>query len=114
MQSGRKIFFIIMAFFVVGAGFGVGVYVGYSQGPAIDQVTSLYNKEIAKPMEVDFSPFWKAWALVEEKYVANEGLDRQSMVYGAISGMVAALDDPYTVFLPPVEKKLFESEIEGK
>src|SRR3989344_5508633 len=115
MQSGRKIFFIIMAFFVVGAGLGVGVYVGYSQGPAIDQVTSLYNKETAKPAEVDFSPFWKAWSLVEEKYVAaGDGLDRQRMVYGAISGMVDALDDPYTVFFPPAEKELFESEIEGR
>ena len=104
-----------MAFFVVGAGFGVGVYVGYSQGPAIDQVTSLYNKETAKPAEVDFSPFWKAWSLVEEKYVAaGDGLDRQRMVYGAISGMVDALDDPYTVFFPPAEKELFESEIEGR
>ena len=92
----------------------MGVYVGYSQRPAIDQVTSLYNKETAKPAEVDFSSFWKAWALIEEKYVGNNGLDRQSMVYGAISGMVAALDDPYTVFFPPVEKELFESEVEGK
>jgi len=99
---------------VIGAGFGMGVYVGYSQRPAIDQVTSLYNKEIAKPAEVDFSSFWKAWNLVEEKYVANGDLDRQAMVYGAISGMVAALNDPYTVFFPPVEKELFESEIEGK
>ncbi|OGZ46873.1 MAG: hypothetical protein A3J54_00230 [Candidatus Ryanbacteria bacterium RIFCSPHIGHO2_02_FULL_45_13b] len=102
------------AFLVIGAGFGMGVYVGYSQRPAIDQVTSLYNKEIAKPAEVDFSSFWKAWNLVEEKYVANGDLDRQAMVYGAISGMVAALNDPYTVFFPPVEKELFESEIEGK
>lgn len=99
---------------MIGAGFGMGVYVGYSQRPAIDQVTSLYNKEIAKPAEVDFSSFWKAWNLVEEKYVANGDLDRQAMVYGAISGMVAALNDPYTVFFPPVEKELFESEIEGK
>ncbi|OGZ46984.1 MAG: hypothetical protein A3J55_00275 [Candidatus Ryanbacteria bacterium RIFCSPHIGHO2_02_FULL_45_17b] len=110
----RKISLVAAAFLVIGAGFGVGVYVGYSQRPTIDQVTSLYNKETAKPAEVDFSPFWKAWNLIEEKYVASDGLDRQKMVYGAIGGMVAALDDPYTVFFPPVEKQLFESEIEGK
>jgi len=114
MQFPRKMSLIAGAFLVIGAGFGMGVYVGYSQRPAIDQVTSLYNKEIAKPAEVDFSSFWKAWNLVEEKYVANGDLDRQAMVYGAISGMVAALNDPYTVFFPPVEKELFESEIEGK
>ena len=107
----RKISLVAAAFLVIGAGFGVGVYVGYSQRPTIDQVTSLYNKETAKPAEVDFSPFWKAWNLIEEKYVASDGLDRQKMVYGAIGGMVAALDDPYTVFFPPVEKQLFESEI---
>ena len=110
----KKIGLLFAAIVVIGAGFGMGVYVGYSQRPAIDQVTSLYNKETAKPAEVDFSSFWKAWALIEEKYVGNNGLDRQSMVYGAISGMVAALDDPYTVFFPPVEKELFESEVEGK
>src|SRR3989344_5947167 len=114
MQCMRKISLVAAAFLVIGAGFGVGVYVGYSQRPTIDQVTSLYNKETAKPAEVDFSPFWKAWNLIEEKYVASDGLDRQKMVYGAIGGMVAALDDPYTVFFPPVEKQLFESEIEGK
>lgn len=114
MRFIRKTSLVAIAFLVIGAGFGAGVYVGYSQRPVIDQVTSLYNKETAKPAEVDFSPFWKAWSLVEEKYVASEGFDRQKMVYGAISGMVAALDDPYTVFFPPVEKKLFESEIEGK
>lgn len=114
MQFVRKSILVAMAFLVIGAGFGVGVYVGYSQRPAIDQVTSLYNKEAAKPPEVDFSPFWKSWRLIEEKYVASNGLDRQKMVYGAISGMVGALDDPYTVFFPPVEKQLFESEIEGK
>lgn len=114
MINFKKIGFFLVALVIVGGGFGVGVYVGYSQRPVIDQVTSLYNKETTKPAEVDFSPFWKAWSLVEEKYVASEGLDRQKMVYGAISGMVAALDDPYTVFFPPVEKQLFESEIEGK
>lgn len=114
MQFIRKFVLVAMAFLVIGAGFGMGVYVGYSQQPAIDQVTSLYNKETAKPPEVDFSPFWKSWRLIEEKYVASNGLDRQKMVYGAISGMVDALDDPYTVFFPPEEKQLFESEIEGK
>ncbi|TSC80896.1 MAG: Carboxy-terminal-processing protease [Parcubacteria group bacterium Gr01-1014_29] len=103
-----------LALLVVGAGFGVGVYVGYNQRPAIDLVTSLYNKETAKPTEVDFSPFWKAWSILEDKYVASGELDRQKMVYGAVSGMVRALDDPYTVFFPPVEQELFESEIQGK
>ncbi|MEK7136135.1 MAG: S41 family peptidase, partial [Patescibacteria group bacterium] len=34
-------------------------------------------------------------------------------VCGAISGMVAAAGDPYTVFLPPEEKRQFEEDISG-
>lgn len=114
MVQLKRIVLVILALLVVGAGFGLGMYVGYSQQPAIEKVTSLYNKETAKPAEVDFSSFWKAWSIIEEKYVGNDTLDREKMVYGAISGMVKALDDPYTVFFPPVEHELFESEIEGQ
>ncbi len=114
MINLKKIGLVAIALLIVGASFGAGIYMGYSQRPAIDKVTSLYNKETAKPAEIDFSTFWKAWSIVEEKYVDADGLDRQNMVYGAISGMIKALDDPYTVFFPPVEKELFESEIEGK
>ena len=35
------------------------------------------------------------------------------MVWGAINGLLSSLDDPYTVFFPPAEKELFESEIRG-
>jgi len=36
------------------------------------------------------------------------------MLYGAISGMVKALGDPYTVFFNPEETKQFEEDISGK
>ena len=35
------------------------------------------------------------------------------MIYGAISGMVKSLKDPYTVFLSPEEAKKFEEDISG-
>ena len=114
MQFMRKILLVVVAIGVIGASFGIGTYVGYNQRPVIEKVTTLLNKETTKPADVDFAPFWKAWALLEEKYVGRDTLDRQAMVYGAVSGMVNSLDDPYTVFFPPVEKKFFEAEIEGK
>ena len=33
--------------------------------------------------------------------------------YGAIQGMVAALGDPYTVFLPPKENKMVKDDLGG-
>jgi len=34
-------------------------------------------------------------------------------VYGAIKGMVAAVGDPYTVFLPPQENKVVQEDLQG-
>ena len=51
--------------------------------------------------------------MLEEKYVDKESLDVQGMIYGAISGMVKSLDDPYTVFLPPQDTKRFIEDIKG-
>lgn len=70
------------------------------------------NMELAKPQEVDFSMFWKAWNLVSEKYVG--GLDAKKMVYGAISGMVNTLGDPYTVFMEPSSIKAFMEDLAGE
>ncbi|MBU1117520.1 S41 family peptidase, partial [Patescibacteria group bacterium] len=41
-------------------------------------------------------------------------MDDKAMSYGAISGMVAALDDPYTVFLPPKENKSSNDDLAGE
>lgn len=62
---------------------------------------------------VDFSLFWGVWDEVSEKFVDKTKLDSQKMVYGAISGMVAALGDPYTVFLPPTQNKEVKEELNG-
>lgn len=62
---------------------------------------------------VDFSLFWSVWDEVHTKYVDKTKLDTQKMVYGAISGMVAALGDPYTVFLPPAQNKESKEELNG-
>lgn len=69
---------------------------------------------------VDLTAFWRAWQLLDQKYVsptnnATTSLREQhnKRLWGAIEGMVASVGDPYTEFLPPSEKKLFEQEIHG-
>ena len=36
------------------------------------------------------------------------------MIYGAISGMVSSLKDPYTVFMPPEDTKVFKEDVSGE
>lgn len=64
--------------------------------------------------EVDMSKFWDVWKLVSADYVDTEKVNKDSMVYGAIKGMVNSFDDPATVFLDPEETKEFDSASEGK
>lgn len=93
--------------------FAFGVYVGNSNGPEIEKVLGIYGKETQVNQPVDFSPFWKVWNTIDEKYPSAANIDSQDRVYGAISGLVGSLNDPYSVFFTPEEAKSFEEEIAG-
>jgi carboxyl-terminal processing protease len=95
----------------------ISYFIGFRSGATVADpeslVTTLENKASGKPNEVDFSTFWKAWNVINEKYAGTSTTD-QEKVYGAIQGLTASLGDPYTVFFPPKEAKIFASEIAGK
>ncbi len=69
--------------------------------------------EICPPSEVDFSLFWEAYENVQEKFVDEGKEDVQNIIYGAISGMVESLGDPYTVFMDPDETEVFLEDVKG-
>lgn len=71
------------------------------------------NESTPQAANVDFKLFWQVWDLVSSEYVDKNAVDPQKMFYGAIQGMVAAMGDPYTVFLPPTEQKSTKEEIGG-
>lgn len=104
---------ILVSIAIVVASFGGGVYVGYERRPAIEKVKGVLGQEVSKPAEVDFSQFWEVWAAVEEKYVDRTAIERKRLVEGAITGLVKALGDPYTVFLPPRQTTLFREDVRG-
>ncbi|MBI2008760.1 PDZ domain-containing protein [Candidatus Amesbacteria bacterium] len=66
-----------------------------------------------KPADVDFALFWTVWDKMNAEYVDKTALDAVKMVNGAISGMVAAAGDPYTVFLSPQENKEAKEDLGG-
>ena len=63
--------------------------------------------------DLDFSLFWEAYHKLQDKFVNQEKLDVQKIIYGAISGMVESLEDPYTVFFPPEDTKRFIEDVQG-
>lgn len=107
---------IAIAIILVGASFALGFFLGGER--STDASINLLNKEEGKPAAVDFSPFWKAWSVLNEKFVTvgtttEDAVTDQEKVWGAIEGLASSLGDPYTVFFPPIEAEIFESDVSG-
>lgn len=104
---------ILASVLIIAASFGGGVYVGYERRPAIEKVKGVFGQETQKPQEVDFSQFWEVWSRIEQKFVDRDTIDREKLIAGSIAGLVRSLGDPYTVFLPPQQSKLFQEDVRG-
>lgn len=74
---------------------------------------SIINKEPPAKINIDFKLFWDTWDLLSQSYLDKKAIDPSKLFYGAISGMVSALGDPYTVFLPPQQQKFSREELNG-
>lgn len=76
---------------------------------------SVVNKEPPSTIQhVDFTMFWTVWQKLNESYYDKKALDPQKLLNGAITGMVEGLEDPYTVYLPPVQNTDFKQGLAGK
>lgn len=105
---------LILAFLLLAGG------IGYTLGERRVRLSVDTNKNIVVNQDppaqttVDFSLFWDVWKHVFRYYIDAATLDSQKMVWGAITGMVSAVGDPYTVFLPPKENKEFKEDLGGQ
>lgn len=104
---------IILAVIILTGVFSFGIYIGEQRIPAIEKIAGIANKETGKPTDVDFSLFWESWKTIENNFAFKEKINRQSMIYGAISGMIKSLNDPYSVFFNPTESKKFLEDVSG-
>jgi carboxyl-terminal processing protease len=64
--------------------------------------------------QLDFSQFWQVWDTLESTYVDPGEINQQKLIQGAISGMTAAVGDPYTVYLPPQDNKQSKEDLNGE
>lgn len=97
----KNLSILVFLVLVILISFGLGIYFGKT------------HYRVCPPEEVDFSLFWEVWNRLEKKFVNEEKLDIQTMIYGAISGMIKSLEDPYTVFLNPEETERFIKDVKG-
>ena len=81
-NSAKIILASILAVVLVAVSFGAGY------------LTSVVNKSPSSLEVVE-----QAWDIIFREYVDNDQLDSDVLVGGAVEGMVAALDDPYSAYL---------------
>lgn len=92
-------------------------YAGFEKGiqnPKITIVKGVFNMEGKTDENIDFSLFWDAWNILKSKYVDSDKISNKELMYGAISGLMSATKDPFTVFMPPIEANGFNEEIRGE
>ncbi len=103
---------IAVSVLIGGIGYRLGENRVFSKAPTLS-ATAVINQDVPSNVKVDFSLFWDVWQRLRTYYIDAPSIDAQKMVYGAISGMVNSLDDPYTTFLTPKENTEFKEDIGG-
>jgi len=108
------VFILIVTFSLIS-----GYYLGFWEATKNKEQYSLNNiiSTIPDYLRDDFDSdlFWEVWNEAKTKHVdssENEVSD-QDLFYGALSGLIKSLDDPYSVFLDPQETTEFKNELSG-
>lgn len=103
---------VALALLIGGIGYRLGERHIFSKSQTLQSATVI-NTDAPSSVDVDFSLFWDVWQRLKLYYIDAKSMNPQTMVWGAISGMVASLDDPYTSFFTPKENEAFKEDIGG-
>jgi len=82
------------------SGFALGALRSSTPGTAADEQSA-------------FQPFWDTYRAVTRDY-AGEPVDRKKLIDGAIKGMIAALGDPFSMYLTPDEYRQSLQGLSGR
>ncbi|MGB9598424.1 MAG: S41 family peptidase [Minisyncoccales bacterium] len=93
------IFFIFISFILV---FKVGYFLGQKKSAPL--FLQDWNLLI----------FQEAYDKLRKNFIDGEKIDNQRLFYGALTGMVSALNDPYTQFFDPQKAVFFLQEASGE
>jgi len=105
------LFLIIFGMALLGGGYRLGYVAGekHPQNLVIKGVANIDNQGTS----ADFSTFWQAWSVLNNEFLNDSKIKNQTKVYGAISGLMDSLGDPYSVFFNPQDAQQFQEDVQG-
>ena len=105
--------FLVIAVIFFALGFAVGQKrIEVTKKGFVPQI-SISNQLPPKNQNIDFSLFWQVFETLPQKYIDKSAFEGQKLLYGAISGMVRSLGDPYTAFLDPKQNEAIKADLSG-
>jgi len=112
-KSPFKTFLSVLVIFMIG---WTGAFFYYDAGASINtsDSSSYLESDTANNEEVSLDLFWDVWDMLDESYVDVTLLNDETMLYGAVDGMVDSLGDPYTDFMTPEETSEFMNNMGGE
>ncbi|MEK7511253.1 MAG: S41 family peptidase [Patescibacteria group bacterium] len=108
---------VVAVVLVVGFVGGIAVGAG-GTGKVFSSIPLIGDGLDATPDEsADMGDFWKAWNALDARFVETHASSSipssKEKLWGAIQGLADAYGDPYTVYMPPEEAKVFQDDISG-
>lgn len=125
MSFLKKYLKLYIVLIVIAAAFVGGFYVGKKQddilvvnekGEPVKSGEVKLDKSKVKSYlgrNVDFDLYLQVWQMLQERYV-DQPVSATKLFYGSLQGLVAALDDPYSVFLTPQVSQEFNDQLNGR
>ena len=104
MQTFAKVLLTtVLALTILGAGIAIGYVLR----------DTVVNDQPTEEAQQDISLYWEVWNRVNEQFYGGVPTDANT-TYGAIKGSLAALEDPYTLFLEPEPAANEKAQLEGQ
>lgn len=90
----------------------MGFYIGTFY-PKTIIVKGIDNLEQGVVLNTNFGVVWETWQIIKDVYLRAAEVSNQDLVYGAASGVMQALKDPHSIFLPPDDSKKLAEDLNG-
>lgn len=97
---------------------GSGAWIGWTAGRnhpkniVVSEATNIMPNASTTSV-ADFNTFWTAWQDIQDESLWTPSTTPTQRMYGAITGMVGSLGDPYTEFFTPADSDQFQQDITG-
>ncbi len=112
-KSNKWLVVLVVIILIIASGLG-GFFAGKVSHTDKSVLSKTKLKSSKYPEEFNFSIMDEILKIIDRDYVDKEKIDNQKMFNTMMSGLVAGLEDPYTVFMTPKKTKEFNEDIDGK